>query len=274
MLYNLIFTCIRHYPRTALTGSHGSLQWQFVRGILVSAIYGGRVDNLYDERVLTSYLEQFFSDDALASGHLGPMKIPSTNSHAVSPPLREHINVSNFLSSLFFNRFAISNSFLNDNLHSIVRYSFTFNRRLRYWAQFVIYLNPLLTLDPVGRPSWTRWARFRRMTRRRTLAYPTTSTNRCRGCNRAIWLVDCVCSKEPISRRISLTGMPGAKSCRQSLISGANSIQFEILHNNFLEFVIININLGNLHSFVFKFLINTFYLQFTFKIFYFIHFLK
>uniref|UniRef100_A0A8C9S5I7 Cytoplasmic dynein 2 heavy chain 1 n=1 Tax=Scleropages formosus TaxID=113540 RepID=A0A8C9S5I7_SCLFO len=37
------------------------VQWEFVRGLLESAIYGGRIDNLWDLRVLRSYLEQFFN---------------------------------------------------------------------------------------------------------------------------------------------------------------------------------------------------------------------
>ncbi|XP_061923239.1 dynein cytoplasmic 2 heavy chain 1 isoform X1 [Entelurus aequoreus] len=36
-------------------------QWEFVHGLLESAIYGGRIDNPCDLRILRSYLEQFFS---------------------------------------------------------------------------------------------------------------------------------------------------------------------------------------------------------------------
>ncbi|KAM3875467.1 cytoplasmic dynein 2 heavy chain 1 [Diretmus argenteus] len=36
-------------------------QWEFVHGLLESAIYGGRIDNPSDLRILRSYLEQFFS---------------------------------------------------------------------------------------------------------------------------------------------------------------------------------------------------------------------
>uniref|UniRef100_A0A8C5PSW1 Dynein cytoplasmic 2 heavy chain 1 n=1 Tax=Leptobrachium leishanense TaxID=445787 RepID=A0A8C5PSW1_9ANUR len=40
-------------------------QWDFVHGLLENAIYGGRVDNYFDLRVLRSYLEQFFNSQAV-----------------------------------------------------------------------------------------------------------------------------------------------------------------------------------------------------------------
>ncbi|KAM9359311.1 cytoplasmic dynein 2 heavy chain 1 isoform 6-T6 [Symphorus nematophorus] len=46
-------------------GKH--FQWEFVHGLLESAIYGGRIDNPSDLRILRSYLEQFFSTHLLSS---------------------------------------------------------------------------------------------------------------------------------------------------------------------------------------------------------------
>jgi dynein heavy chain 2 len=44
--------------------SNGQLpQWEIVHGLLENAIYGGRVDNPFDMRVLTTYLKQFFGSD-------------------------------------------------------------------------------------------------------------------------------------------------------------------------------------------------------------------
>lgn len=43
------------------------LQWEFVHGLLENAIYGGRIDNPSDLRILRSYLEQFFSSRLLSS---------------------------------------------------------------------------------------------------------------------------------------------------------------------------------------------------------------
>uniref|UniRef100_A0A3B4GDC8 Cytoplasmic dynein 2 heavy chain 1 n=1 Tax=Pundamilia nyererei TaxID=303518 RepID=A0A3B4GDC8_9CICH len=44
-------------------------QWEFVHGLLENAIYGGRIDNPSDLRILRSYLEQFFSARLLSSSH-------------------------------------------------------------------------------------------------------------------------------------------------------------------------------------------------------------
>ncbi|XP_072467338.1 cytoplasmic dynein 2 heavy chain 1 isoform X1 [Notamacropus eugenii] len=41
------------------------VQWEFVHGLLENAIYGGRIDNFFDLRVLRSYLEQFFNSTVI-----------------------------------------------------------------------------------------------------------------------------------------------------------------------------------------------------------------
>ncbi|XP_065833043.1 cytoplasmic dynein 2 heavy chain 1-like isoform X2 [Oscarella lobularis] len=43
------------------------IQWEFVHGLLVNAVYGGRVDNTFDLRVLASYLRQYFNNETLGS---------------------------------------------------------------------------------------------------------------------------------------------------------------------------------------------------------------
>lgn len=40
-------------------------QWEFVHGLLENAIYGGRIDNLFDLQILRSYLEQFFNSKVI-----------------------------------------------------------------------------------------------------------------------------------------------------------------------------------------------------------------
>jgi len=40
----------------------GGIKWDFVHGLFENAIYGGRVDNNFDVRVLTSYLQKYFSE--------------------------------------------------------------------------------------------------------------------------------------------------------------------------------------------------------------------
>ncbi|NXC70641.1 DYHC2 protein, partial [Anhinga anhinga] len=42
-------------------------QWEFVHGLFENAIYGGRVDNYFDMRVLRSYLEQLFNSQLIGS---------------------------------------------------------------------------------------------------------------------------------------------------------------------------------------------------------------
>ena len=42
-----------------------SVQWDFMHGLMENAIYGGRVDNTFDMRVMTSYLLQYFSDSVV-----------------------------------------------------------------------------------------------------------------------------------------------------------------------------------------------------------------
>lgn len=41
------------------------VQWEFVHGLLENAIYGGRIDNYFDLRVLRSYLKQFFNSSII-----------------------------------------------------------------------------------------------------------------------------------------------------------------------------------------------------------------
>ncbi|OWF37256.1 Cytoplasmic dynein 2 heavy chain 1 [Mizuhopecten yessoensis] len=60
------------------------VQWQFIHGLFEFAIYGGRVDNTFDLRVMVSYLKQFFDANTLSpqnrNKRLGPIRLPnSTN---------------------------------------------------------------------------------------------------------------------------------------------------------------------------------------------------
>ncbi|QDZ22651.1 heavy chain of dynein [Chloropicon primus] len=45
-----------------------SPQWKFLQGLLLDAVYGGRIDNPQDLEVLKLYLGQYFSDDAFGTG--------------------------------------------------------------------------------------------------------------------------------------------------------------------------------------------------------------
>ncbi len=45
--------------------SFADVQWDFVYGLMENAIYGGRVDNLFDMRILVAYLRKIFSSETL-----------------------------------------------------------------------------------------------------------------------------------------------------------------------------------------------------------------
>lgn len=52
----------------AAKSTSGKIDWRTVRGLMVDAIYGGRVDNPHDMRVLVTYLRQFFNSDVVGHG--------------------------------------------------------------------------------------------------------------------------------------------------------------------------------------------------------------
>lgn len=60
-------------------------QWEFVHGLFENAIYGGRVDNFFDMRVLRSYLEQLFNSRIIGSLNTRSMKM-STFPCSISLP--------------------------------------------------------------------------------------------------------------------------------------------------------------------------------------------
>ena len=71
-----------------LVAGRGSIPWEFVHGLLELAIYGGRVDNVFDNQVLVSYLKQFFNsevinDQSRGSKKIGPLSVPSTTQYRV-----------------------------------------------------------------------------------------------------------------------------------------------------------------------------------------------
>ncbi|XP_040400085.1 cytoplasmic dynein 2 heavy chain 1 isoform X2 [Cygnus olor] len=59
-------------------------QWEFVHGLFENAIYGGRVDNYFDMRVLRSYLEQLFNSRVIGSLNARGKKISFP--HSISLP--------------------------------------------------------------------------------------------------------------------------------------------------------------------------------------------
>lgn len=75
------FICMLHYS------GGGRIQWNYIHGLFELAIYGGRVDNNFDTRVMSSYLMQMFDDQVIgerARGQLGPFMVPSSCNVRVS----------------------------------------------------------------------------------------------------------------------------------------------------------------------------------------------
>lgn len=73
---------------TAVGSTQGQPDWVTIHGLLGSAIYGGRVDNAQDERLLQTYLQQYFSTSMLSptsrgARHLSPgVVLPTSNQHS------------------------------------------------------------------------------------------------------------------------------------------------------------------------------------------------
>lgn len=59
-------------------------QWQLLHGLLENAIYGGRVDNLSDAKVLRTYLQQYFNTEIVGQSRGGKVR-PLPGSKVVVP---------------------------------------------------------------------------------------------------------------------------------------------------------------------------------------------
>lgn len=70
------------------------VHWDFMHGLMENAIYGGRVDNNFDMRVLTSYLKKYF-DSAYINGSHGRAKIFSSVSIPASTRINDYIDSIN-----------------------------------------------------------------------------------------------------------------------------------------------------------------------------------
>ena len=61
------------------------IQWKFIHGLFENAIFGGRLDNPFDMRVLISYIKRFFNDNVIngSSSCFAKLQLPSTASKKV-----------------------------------------------------------------------------------------------------------------------------------------------------------------------------------------------
>ncbi|KFM70535.1 Cytoplasmic dynein 2 heavy chain 1, partial [Stegodyphus mimosarum] len=48
--------------------SDRSTQWEYIHGLFETAVYGGRIDDAFDLRVLSSYLKEFFDNKVMTAG--------------------------------------------------------------------------------------------------------------------------------------------------------------------------------------------------------------
>lgn len=62
------------------------IKWEFIQGLCESAIYGGRVDNIYDLQVLSAYLQLYFDPTVFRENQsLAPgIYIPLSSKFSVS----------------------------------------------------------------------------------------------------------------------------------------------------------------------------------------------
>ena len=81
-------------------------QWEFMHGLMENAIYGGRVDNTFDMRVLISYLGQCFNDAAITGQAATPtrsgMKMPALPFGNIPVSLRTQVNAKLMCAKSFY----------------------------------------------------------------------------------------------------------------------------------------------------------------------------
>jgi len=65
------------------------MDWETIHGLMEDAIYGGRVDNIYDLRVLRAYLRMFFKDRLVGDNSGGTEVIAGTPLRMPSNPTYE-----------------------------------------------------------------------------------------------------------------------------------------------------------------------------------------
>lgn len=99
----------------SVTDRVGGLKWDYIHGILGNAIYGGRIDNAQDMKVLTCYLEFYFSNQMAkdTSTPLAPgVYLPNSNNMGVSYKIRNvylAIKLNAFLLCTYLNEWVLMN---------------------------------------------------------------------------------------------------------------------------------------------------------------------
>merc|ERR1712153_274438 len=52
-----------------------SVQWDYIHGLLELAVYGGKIDDVYDINVLRTYIENFFNIEVLSAHGAGGKRL-------------------------------------------------------------------------------------------------------------------------------------------------------------------------------------------------------
>ena len=50
-----------------VSSNSSTVQWDYIHGLFELAIYGGKIDDIYDQRVLQGYLKKYFNNETLAN---------------------------------------------------------------------------------------------------------------------------------------------------------------------------------------------------------------
>lgn len=78
----------------------GDIKWNFIHGLFENAIYGGRVDNIWDIRILTAYLNIFFNNEVIGGRKPAPdqlaknLPLPTTVNYQVTIFAIKHLDLN------------------------------------------------------------------------------------------------------------------------------------------------------------------------------------
>ncbi|KAI8844037.1 dynein heavy chain and region D6 of dynein motor-domain-containing protein [Chytriomyces cf. hyalinus JEL632] len=75
-----------------------NIQWPILHGLLENAIYGGRIDDVYDDLKLKAYLDLFFNDDVFTIGGKAPTK--KLTKGVALPTLADHAEYVKLINDL------------------------------------------------------------------------------------------------------------------------------------------------------------------------------
>jgi len=72
--------------------------WETVHGLLDNAIYGGRIDNVFDQRILRTCLRTYYNPECVSSGGRSARPLPNTK--IVAPSTKTHAEFTKLINEL------------------------------------------------------------------------------------------------------------------------------------------------------------------------------